>query len=440
MDSVIPDIGTFAFMAAAFIVALSVIVAVHEFGHYIVGRWTGIRADVFSIGFGPVLASRVDRHGTRWQIAALPLGGYVKFRGDANAASAGADAEMIHQMTPQELRETMHGAPLWARAATVAAGPVFNFILAIALFFALLLWMGLPREPVTIERFHAMPVDTGGLREGDVLLEVDGIALADITTENQPEPRPTIPYLVERDGQQIAVEGPWWQPPLVGGVQPDSAGADSGLREGDYIAAIDDEPVFDFAQLSRIVRETDGRELKLSVWREGETLEVSLNPRMTSSPRAEGGFETRYLIGLYSSSLFEAERRTPGVIEAAGLAVERSWLQFTTTISGLAHIVTGRISTCNIAGPLTIAKVSGQTALMGPEQFVTLVAALSIMIGFANLLPIPILDGGHLVFHAWEAVAGRPPPDRVLNVLMVGGLAVLIALMVFAVSNDLFCP
>ena len=440
MDSLIPSFGTLIFTGIAFIVALSIIVAIHEYGHYIVGRWSGIRADVFSIGFGPVLGSRVDKHGTKWQIAAVPLGGYVKFRGDANAASAGADAEMIHQMTPEELRETMHGAPLWARAATVAAGPIFNFILAIAVFFGLLLFSGVPREPVTIGKLHDLPVAAGGLQQGDVILEVDGIPLDQMSPENQPVPRPVIPYLVDRDGQQVEVEAPWWQPPLVGAVQPDSAGADSGLKAGDYVLAIDGQEIFDFSELSEIVRDTGGRELTLTVWRDGETFDLSLNPRMTSSPRADGGFDTRYLIGLYSSPLFEAERRTPGVFEAAGMAVERSWLQFTTTISGLAHIVTGKISTCNIAGPLTIAKVSGQTAMMGAEQFITLVAALSIMIGFANLLPIPILDGGHLVFHAWEAVSGKPPSDGVLNVLMFSGLAILIGLMVFAISNDIFCP
>ncbi|MDP5349562.1 MAG: site-2 protease family protein, partial [Paracoccaceae bacterium] len=129
--SFLPQFGGLAMTLAAFVVALSVIVAVHEYGHYIVGRWSGIHADVFSLGFGPVLFARVDKRGTKWQVALLPLGGYVKFRGDADAASAGTDEQAIRTMSEAEKRSTMNGAPLWARTATVAAGPIFNFVLAI---------------------------------------------------------------------------------------------------------------------------------------------------------------------------------------------------------------------------------------------------------------------------------------------------------------------
>ena len=150
--SLIPQFGGLLYTVLAFVVALSVIVAVHEYGHYIVGRWSGIHAEVFSIGFGPVLWSRIDKHGTRWQIAILPLGGYVKFLGDANAAS-GKDSSAMEEITeqsPEELRRTMHGAPLWARAATVAAGPIFNFVMSI-LVFGLIFWsQGVSREPLTV--------------------------------------------------------------------------------------------------------------------------------------------------------------------------------------------------------------------------------------------------------------------------------------------------
>ena len=142
----IPGFGSFAFTIIAFIVALSIIVAIHEYGHYIVGRWTGIKADVFSIGFGPILYSKMDRHGTRWQVAALPFGGFVKFRGDANAAS-GKDADAMDGLSDEDRRSTMHGAPLWARTLTVAAGPVFNFVLSFLVFAALLFVRGVASDP-----------------------------------------------------------------------------------------------------------------------------------------------------------------------------------------------------------------------------------------------------------------------------------------------------
>ena len=158
----LPQFGGLIWTLVAFVIALSVIVAIHEYGHYIVGRWTGIKADVFSIGFGPVLWSRPDKHGTRWQIAALPFGGYVKFAGDANAASGKDEAAMAAVADdPEALRHTMHGAPLWARTLTVAAGPVFNFALSILIFFGVALSVGVPREPLTVGDIRALPSGDG---------------------------------------------------------------------------------------------------------------------------------------------------------------------------------------------------------------------------------------------------------------------------------------
>ena len=169
--NLIPTFGSTLHTLGAFVIALSVIVAVHEYGHYIVGRWCGIKADVFSLGFGPVLWSRPDKHGTVWQIAALPFGGFVKFMGDADASSTGVDGA-IHEMDDETRRMTMHGAPLWARSLTVAAGPVFNFVLSILVFGALALYVGGIKEPVQVSSPKALPASYGVLQEGDVLLDV----------------------------------------------------------------------------------------------------------------------------------------------------------------------------------------------------------------------------------------------------------------------------
>lgn len=436
----LPQFGNLAFTLLAFVVALSVIVAIHEYGHYIVGRATGIRAEVFSLGFGPVLLSRVDRHGTRWQVAALPFGGYVKFRGDANAASVG------HRPAGGGAgRDTMLGAPLWARAATVAAGPVANFILAIVLFTALVLTEGRPTDPITVAALAPLPPDFAqGLREGDEILAIEGVP---VTVETMGEatadlpPAYSVEYEIRRDGAVTSVEGPYPFPPLAGSVSPDSAAWEAGIRPGDVIRTVDGRPVRAFDEVRLAVLASDGRPLRFGIWRDGETLEVTMIPRRTDLPLPGGAFETRWLIGVTGALVFDARTETPGLLSAAGAAVQQLWFVVRSSVSGLAHILSGAISTCNLTGPVGIAETSGAMASQGTASFLGFVAVLSAAVGLMNLFPIPILDGGHLVFHAWEAVTRRPPSDRALRVLMGAGMSLLLALMLFAVANDLFlCP
>jgi regulator of sigma E protease len=439
----IPSFGSLLWTLVAFVVALSIIVAIHEYGHYIVGRWSGIHAEVFSLGFGPVIYARVDARGTRWQIAALPFGGYVKFLGDANAAS-GKDGEAISALSPEERRRTMHGAPLWARAATVAAGPAFNFISAILIFTAMVLWSGVATEEAVVGEVPALPFDGPTLQAGDKVLEMAGQPIADLAAlvalSRALPPSETVPYVVERDGQRVAFDGPFPFPPLAEGVQPQTAAFEAGLQPGDVIVAVDGRPVSAFTEMRDLVGASDGRELRLTVWRAGETFDTMLTPRRMDLPRPEGGFETRWLIGLTGGIGFEPVTRTPGPLEAVGIAAEQSWRIATTSLSGLYHMVTGAISSCNLRGPIGIAESSGAAASMGVESFVWFIAMLSVAVGLMNLFPIPVLDGGHLVFHAYEAVTGKPPSDRALRGMMMVGLALLLSLMVFALTNDLFCP
>lgn len=443
MTTLLPQFGGLALTLVAFIVALSVIVAIHELGHYLVGRWTGIEAEVFSLGFGPVLASRMDRHGTRWQVAALPVGGFVKFRGDANAASVGGDGRGL---TPEERRHTMLGAPLWARALTVAAGPFANFILAFLIFAALAVAQGRPTDPLTISRLTPLPDSfASDLRVGDQVLAVGGFPVTVATlpaVEDADLPlTPRVEYEILRDGERLTVEAPWPFPPALGVITPRSAAQDAGIRTGDVVTAVDGEPVFAFRQLYDIVGASEGRTLDLTLWRQGETVELQVAPRLTDIPDGEGGFETRWRLGLPAAPLFEVQTESPGPLTAAWLALRQVWSVIATTFSALAHLVTGAISTCNLSGPVGIAQVMGSGAEEGAVEFVARIGLLSVAVGLMNLFPIPILDGGHLVFHAYEAVAGRPPGDRALRVLMSVGLALILTLTVFGVANDLFlCP
>jgi regulator of sigma E protease len=440
----IPSFGGFLYTVAAFVVALSVIVAIHEYGHYIVGRWSGIKAEVFSVGFGPVLWSRTDRRGTKWQVAALPFGGYVKFLGDASAASDKADDAVMSRLDADERRHTMHGAPLWARAATVAAGPVFNFILSILVFAAIMLAQGTARDPLTVGEVAALPTEMQGLRAGDVILAIEGdraplVAEFGGFIRELPEER-YFDWTVIRDGAETVVRAPNPFPPLVSNVSPQSAALAAGLRTGDVIMAVDGDPIWTFEQLRGKVEASDGNPLSLEVWRDGQTLDITLSPKRMDLPRAEGGFETRWLIGVNGTMFFTPETETPGLWEALSYGVDQTIFIVKSSLSALYHMAVGAISTCNLQGPIGIAETSGAAASQGWMNFIWFIAVLSTAVGLLNLFPIPILDGGHLVFHAWEALSGRPPSDRVLRIMMGVGLAIMGTLMVFALSNDLLCP
>ncbi|MGR3486146.1 MAG: RIP metalloprotease RseP [Paracoccaceae bacterium] len=433
----LPQFGSAAFTLAAFVVALSVIVAVHEYGHYIVGRWSGIHAEVFSIGFGPVLAKRTDRRGTQWQIAALPLGGYVRFKGDANAASVGADGRAG--------RDTMPGAPLWARAATVAAGPLFNFALALVVFVAAILVQGQARDPLTVAAVPDLPASYGaGLRAGDVVLGIDGREGADLAAFSalvgDLPARRSLDWSVSRDGARLTVPGPHPYPPLVSSVAPDGAARDAGIRAGDVIVAADGVPLATFGELRIAVADASGP-VSLTVWRDGAATDVPLTPRRVDVPVAGGGFESRTMVGVTGGLVFEPAVERPGPLSAIALAAGQVWFIISSSISGLWHMITGAISSCNLSGPVGIAQASGAMASDGAGSFVRFIAVLSVAVGLLNLFPIPVLDGGHLVFHAYEAVTGRPPGPRALNLLMALGLSLLLTLMLFALANDLFlCP
>ena len=438
----LPSFGNFFLTIAVFVIVLSIIVFVHEYGHYIVGRWTGIHADVFSLGFGPVLASSTDRHGTVWQVAAIPLGGYVKFAGDTGATSS-KDVEGMAQMDAEAKRRTMHGAPLWARSLTVAAGPFFNFIFAFIVFIGLLMVEGVAVNEPVVGEIRPLPAQPFELRPGDRILAVEGVetdSLSDFMATADAMPAlPVLRYTVERGGQVMDVTGPHPQPPLAGSVAIQSAAREARMQTGDVILSIDGREIATFGELREIVAASGGNALALRVWRDGTEMDLTLVPRSTDLPLAEGGFETRYLIGLTSGVVFEYETRSPGVIEAAGMAISQVWRVIRTSLEGLYYMIVGQISTCNLSSPIGIAEASAAKASDGVIEFIWFIAVLSVAIGLLNLFPIPPLDGGHLVFHAYEAVMRRPAGDKAMQILITIGLALVLSLFVFALFNDLTC-
>ena len=445
LSAFVSQFGSFLGVMAAFVVALSIIVAIHEYGHYIVGRWCGIKADVFSLGFGKVLVSRIDRHGTRWQVAALPFGGYVKFRGDADPAS-GKDGEAMEALSPEEFRQTMHGAPLWARVATVSAGPLFNFALSILIFAAVGLYQGAPVSPLTVGEMKPLPYEGITLAEGDRIETIAGIEMPpeddeeafDEFLDRLPRDR-VMDYTVTRDGREIDVRGPHPIPPLVSQLAPKSAAYDIDMRSGDVILSIEGQEIGAFEDLREVVESSGGRPLELTVWREGEVLDFVLAPRSRDEQAREGGFETKWRIGIAGGFAFDPATEPLGPVEAVLGGVERTYAVIATSLSGLWHMVTGAISSCNMSGPIGIAQVSGAMASQGPDNFIWFIAVLSTAVGLLNLFPIPVLDGGHLMFYAYEAVRGKPPSENALRIMMGIGLTLILSLMVFALLNDIFC-
>ena len=443
LASLIPSFGNLALTILAFLLALIPIVFVHEMGHYLVGRWSGIKADVFSVGAGPVLWSRTDKHGTRWQIAALPIGGYVRFHGDANAASGSADEEAIQGMSEAEKRSTLHGAPLWARASTVAAGPLINFIFSAVVFAGMALWTGVATDPLTVDELKPVAGIEGTLAPGDEILAIDGRETPALDefgafVDSLPDQSP-LDWTVRRDGSEITVRALHPYPPIVGGVNPQSAASDAGLKANDLIESVNGQPIATFEQLREIVTAADGAELVLGINRAGEALDVALAPRRVDLPLPEGGYETRWLIGITGGFAFEPATVSPGIVGAVTAGAGQVVYIVEASLSGIWHMITGAISSCNLRGVITIADTSGEVASQGAANFLWFVAVLSTAIGLLNLFPIPVLDGGHLMFHAYEAIAGRAPSDKALNFLTMIGLVIVVGIMGLGLFNDLRC-
>jgi regulator of sigma E protease len=355
-----------------FLLVLTLLVFVHEMGHYLVGRWSGIRILAFSIGFGPELVGWTDRHGTRWKLAAIPLGGYVKFYGDEDAASV-PDYKRLEALAPEERSQTFLGAKLWKRAATVAAGPIANFILAVAIF--------------------------------AVLFSVYGRQVAD---------------------------------PVVARVNENSAAAQAGVVPGDRLISIDSTPVVTFDDVRRYVSVRPEMPISIRIERNGAMLDLSMVPQRTELTDQFGNKMEIGVIGILTDQEAGNFRTVNyGPIEAVGQGVLQSWHVVTGTFDYLSNVVTGRMKADQIGGPIRVAKVSGQMATLGIPFLLNIAAILSVSIGLLNLMPVPVLDGGHLMFYAVEALRGRPVGPAAQDVAYRIGFAMVLMLMVFATWNDI---
>jgi regulator of sigma E protease len=360
---------TALFMILPFIVVLAVVIFIHELGHFLVARWCGVRVLTFSIGFGPEIVGFNDRRGTRWRIAAIPLGGYVRFLGDGNAAS-GTDFDAVADMDGATRAETFAAASLPARAAIVAAGPIANFILAIVVFTGLFLAVG---RPVT-----------------DALIDT---------------------------------------------VDSGSAAERAGFQPGDVVIAVDGDEIHNFFELQRIVSSSAGQTLTVTVKRDDKDVPLTATPDRREIDDGMGNRVTIGALGIRASG--EVERVRAGPVEALVLGVEECAFIITQTIDYIGGLITGRESVEQLSGPIGIARVTGKAAEMGIDWVIRIIAILSVSIGLLNLFPIPMLDGGHLLYYAIEALRGRPLSERMQEYGMRLGLVLVLALMVVATRNDI---
>jgi regulator of sigma E protease len=373
LGAVAGKMGSVLVYPLAFLFVLTIVVFVHEYGHFIVGRLCGVGVKAFSIGFGRELYGWNDRHGTRWKISAVPLGGYVKFVGDMNGASV-PDEAVLARMDPEERRISFHHQPLAKRAAIVAAGPIANFLLAILVFAGLTYFAG----------------------------------------------------------RQVLV-------PRVDVVQPGSAAETAGFRPGDLVLGIDGREIGSFADMQRIISTSAGDTLSFTVERDGGRVSLQATPTVREVDMPGFGKQKIGLLGLQGSrNPADVKFVRYGLVDSIGAGFQETWNVIERTFNYLARMLSGRESPQQLSGPIGILKVSGDVASAGGLASLTgLIAILSVSIGLLNLFPIPLLDGGHLMFYAFEAVLGRPLSDRAQEIGFRIGLAIVVMLMLFATWNDI---
>jgi regulator of sigma E protease len=355
-----------------FLFVLTLVVFFHELGHFLVARWAGVRVLVFSIGFGPELFGFNDRHGTRWKVSAIPLGGYVKFFGDDNAASV-PDQAALAAMSEEERRHSFVHQPVGPRAAIVVAGPLANFLLAIVIFAGLFMIFGKPSTS-----------------------------------------------------------------PRVDAVQPGSAAAAAGFQPGDLVLTINGRPIDSFPDMQQIVSTSAGETLVFEVERGGARVTLKAVPALKEIKDRFGNVIRQGQLGITRSPTPEDTHFQPvGPLKAVELGVQRTWFVVERTLSYIGGVVAGREAADQLGGPIRIAQVSGQVATEGLGSLFSLAAVLSVSIGLLNLFPVPLLDGGHLLFYAIEAVRGKPLSERAQEVGFRIGLAIVVMLMIFATYNDI---
>lgn len=445
------------YMILAAVIVLGPLIAIHEFGHFWVARRVGVKVLTFSIGFGPAFLKWKDRQGTQYQIAAIPLGGFVRM----------AD-EREGEVPPEDLPRSFNRQPVWARMAIVAAGPLINLAFAVFLYWIIFLQGTETLRPVIGRVLPDTPAAVAGIEEGDEIVAIDGKPVADWESINYAlidrmgesgELRISLRPAAGGDSRDLSLMldkflsgrevDPFrevgfrpYQPaldPVLGEVLKEGAGGRQGLREGDRLLTVEGQPVRSWQDFVEVVRARPEQTLDVQVQRGDRSLDLKLTP--VGEKDDQGVVRGKLGIGVREQPFeIPAAYRLSiehGPVEALGMAFAKTGSLIVFTLESMAKMVQGLISVNNLSGPITIAKVAGQTAAMGWMSLLGFMALLSVSLGVLNLLPIPVLDGGHLVYHAIEGVMGRPLSERVQMVGLRIGIFMLMSLMLLAIFNDL---
>jgi regulator of sigma E protease len=440
----------------AFLFALALLIFVHELGHYSVARWCGVKVLRFSIGFGtPLLRWTVGPDRTEWTISPIPLGGYVRML-DEREAGPGSVAE-------HEVHRAFNRQSLGKRAAIVVAGPVANFLLAIGLYAGL--GMAGIEEPAAVlgQPAAGTRAAAAGILHGDRVVEIDGRAvrslgelrlrLIDAVVERRPAR-----LVVQRDGAPLRValdtgglpEGEIEKDFMrtlglelaggsvsIGSVLPDGSAAKAGLQAGDEVLAVEGRTVTRAADLIDVLRARAEREVPLTIRRSGLEQRIVVVPQAQRSDRAEDAGRTIGRIGASLQNRVEMVRIDHGPLDALAYGMRQTWDMSWFSLRMLGKMVLGELSWRNLSGPVAIADYAGQSAKVGVFAYVAFLALISVSLGVLNLLPVPVLDGGHLVYYGLEAIKGRPLSERFMQVTQKAGLAAIVGLMAVALFNDL---
>jgi regulator of sigma E protease len=440
-----------------FILVLTLLVFVHEFGHYWVGRRFGIHAEVFSIGFGPELFGWTDRSGTRWKVSAIPLGGYVKFLGDNDATSATPSAEPL---SSEQQRRAFFNQPLHARAAVVLGGPAANLVFAFLLLTAVFFFAGEPYSPPIVAVQVDGPAAKGGLRTGDEIVRLGDQRIdryediqdsqflywtkpmaVDYRRGNQLLHGEIQPQFCERTdkynntfrfgelGMDQLVR------PVVGGFTQNSPAEAAGLKVGDVLLEIDGKPVDYFSRIPELIGSRAGQPLTVKYDRDGARGETTVVPIADKAVDCAG---KEHMVGrLRVRPAGVTEYRSHGVLGAMGAGVRHVWSVTTMFYTSMAQILTATRPVDELGGPIRIAKAAGEASIAGWVSILNLVIALSVVLGVFNLLPVPMLDGGHLAMYLYEAVRGKPLSLRAQELGLRVGFALVIGMALIATFNDI---
>ena len=440
----------------AFLFALALLIFVHELGHYAVARWFDVKVLRFSIGFGkPLVRWSVGPDRTEWTISPIPLGGYVRMLDEREEGPGSVAAHEVHRAFNRQ--------SLKARSAIVVAGPLANFLLAIVLYAGLA--VGGIDEPAAVlaEPPRGTQAAVAGVREADQVVAIDGrevrsmvdlrLRMLDAIVERRPVQltvqsegsRRTLRLdtaglpsgEIERDfmrtlGLEIA-----GTTVSIGSVTPDGSAARAGLLAGDVVLAADARPIGRVGELIEILRASPGREVTLTIRRGQVEQRIVVVPQPQPSDRAEDGGRPIGRIGAALQNRVKMVEHRYGPIEALGYGAAQTWEMSWFSLRMLGKMVVGDLSWRNLSGPVAIADYAGQSAKVGWAAYVAFLALISVSLGVLNLLPVPVLDGGHLVYYGLEAIKGRPLSERFMQITQRAGLAAIVGLMAVALFNDL---